>query len=155
MASVSIQDALAKVEDMKNAYEKYQADKAQAAEILEADARFLKQFIQNTANPNPIMVAFTLFFIAVCMYVLYYMFYMKSIVGLWEDEDGNRVEIQKKVFSDILYVKETNLDNDGNYNVEYEGSINGNLVYLGSRKGVWDNLNTILFINGGELMRVI
>ena len=106
----------------------------------------LEETVYRISNPNPVVVGFCIIGVIVVMVVIYNMWLRPDATGIWSDERGNVLHFRHSPLSGRLVVTSKTSG-------KKMCMLSDNMFKCGSRVGVWDYNNIILFVNGGGLTR--
>ena len=120
---------------------------AEKANKLEEERKLLQKYVYDSANPSPIVIAVIVLAAFAIIYVIYLIFVKPCMSGEWVDIKGNVWLIKHKILT-------------GNVVAEcaegiHRGKVSDNFVEIGNLAGVWNYGNTIIFIDGPTLERVL
>jgi hypothetical protein len=120
---------------------------AEKANKVEEERKLLQKYVYNSANPSPVLIAVIVLVTIVVIYIIYMLFIKPSLSGEWTDISGNIRVISHNVMTGKL-----NVDCNGN---TYQGKVSDNFVEMENLVGVWNYGNTIIFIDGPTLERIL
>jgi hypothetical protein len=120
---------------------------AEKANKLEEERRLLQKYVYDSSNPSPIVIAIIVLAAFAIIYVIYLIFVKPCMSGEWVDIKGNVWLIKHNILNGNVVAECT----DG---ITF-GKVSDNFVEIGDLVGVWNYGNTIIFIDGPTLERVL
>ena len=119
---------------------------AEKANKLEEERNLLQKFVYDSANPSPVIIAVIVLAAIVVIYVIYLIFIKPCLTGEWADVRGNIWYIDHNILTGSLTVENGK---------KTKGTVSDNFVEIDDLTGVWNYGNTIIFIDGPTLERVL
>lgn len=155
---ISGADAATHADEQKKIDEYVTSRRASVAKKTKEEADSLQQFVYNNANPNPVVVAFSIIGIIAGLWFLHILFLKPSISGKWSDSDDCIWDIHHNKFTNNISVKRVVRGTGKLSNAKFTetgcGVVMDNLFKYKNIIGVWNYSDVILFVDGGGLQRI-
>ncbi len=119
---------------------------AEKSNKLEEERKLLQKYVYDSANPSPVIIAGIVLSAVIIIYVIYLIFIKPCLTGDWSDVYGNIWCINHNIITGSLLVENGKKIN---------GKVSDNFVEIGELTGVWNYGNTIIFIDGPTLERIL
>ena len=142
--------------------------RADVTNKLNQQAEVIERNINAVANPSPLLVAGCIFGILVLAWALYVVLVKQTMSGEWYDDNGNFWYIVHNKFTDSVHCTVISEQKFNTTKSVYRGTVRGNLLDISMRSdmqttiennkqilGLWNKSNTVIFISGGWLKRII
>ena len=120
---------------------------AEKANKVEEERKLLQKYVYNSANPSPVLIAIIVLVAIVVIYLIYMVFIKPCLSGEWTDISGNVRTVSHNIITGNLTI-----ERNGNI---YQGKVSDNFVEMEDLVGVWNYGNTIIFIDGPTLERIL
>lgn len=114
----------------------------------ERERQILQKHIYDNANPDPLLIVTIGLGVILTMWILYMLYLKPDSSGEWRDDMNNQYILTHNRFT-------------GNVKLRFNGKCGGyaklvdNYFRYGDLIGVWDYADTIVFVNGMELNRLL
>lgn len=146
--SSSPSDVLKLIKDHREQNELHEREFAEKLMKVERERQLLQKTLYESANPSPIYITLLVVFIVIVLYIIYMMFFKPCMTGTWLDHTGTEWNIIHNRFTGNFTVKKLN-ENDS------YGNVADNYVQYGNLTGIWNYKDTIKFLEGWTLQRVV
>ena len=145
--SLAPDDVVKTVEKNNEAERIKQIALAEKSNKLDEERELLQKYVYSSANPSPVVIAIIVLSAFLVIYVIYLVFVKPCLSGEWSDIRGNVWIINHNILTGNLCVR-----TDAG---ELDGKVSDNFVEVGELTGVWNYGNTVIFVDGPTIERII
>jgi hypothetical protein len=126
---------------------------AKASAEGDAEAEYLQKFINDNANPNPVVLIGLIFTSMILIYIIYYLFLRGSMNGEWYTDKGDKWYIHQNMLTNSLCVS-SDKKYKGTAGVKLYGSVKSNYVEFSGHYGIWNGYDRLFLLDGTVMTKV-